>query len=180
MLSNQFGLSGLLEIQIMTVWSHFTFVFFVFHILNQVSSCFSCLAECCNNILPWSSRSVSGTTRLHLTSHEHDDEDEWIYIFGWTFPLIPDGQLHKIGPTPPWFKQNIMSVSFFGVFILIWTFFRSPKHKSSMMTATSIIKRIYIIHFWYWHTNKLNNLKVLHSSKLARTRSDLQHQHIVP
>ena len=45
-----------------------------FSVLNQVSSYFSCLAKCWNSVLLWSSRNVFWTTRLHLTSHQHEDE----------------------------------------------------------------------------------------------------------
>lgn len=46
------------------------FCFIVCHILNQVSSEFSCLAECCNVVFLQRSRNVLWTTQFHLTFHQ--------------------------------------------------------------------------------------------------------------
>ena len=54
---------------------YFLFFVVVFYILNQVSSCFSCLAECCNTVLQWSSRNVLWTMNLHLTFPQQEGEE---------------------------------------------------------------------------------------------------------
>ena len=46
------------------------FILVVFSILSQVTSYFSCLGECCNTVLLWSSREVLCTTRLQPTFHQ--------------------------------------------------------------------------------------------------------------
>ena len=52
------------------VWSNFMFLWLSFSILKQVSSYFSCLGDCCNSVLLWSSRRVlfgSGKRRWWLS-----------------------------------------------------------------------------------------------------------------
>ena len=45
----------------------YLFIQVICSVLNQVPSCFSCLAERCNSVLLWSSRNVLWTTTLRLT-----------------------------------------------------------------------------------------------------------------
>ena len=72
-----------------TLWSQqmscvepFSCLFGCFSVLNQVSSCFSYLAERCNSVLLWSSRTVLWTTTLHLSLYQRGDKDG-ILIFRW-------------------------------------------------------------------------------------------------
>ena len=60
--------------------------------LNQVSSCFRCLAERCNSVLLWSSRKVLWTTTLPLTFHQHGGRREWLHFHFWVncfFKMFP-------------------------------------------------------------------------------------------
>ena len=50
-----------------------------FSVLNQVSSYFSCLAECCNSVLLWCSRNVQWSTTLHLTLYHQEKDRRTLY-----------------------------------------------------------------------------------------------------
>ena len=45
-----------------------------FNVIKQISSYFSCLGECRNTVLLWSSKKVLLTMKLHLTFHWHGGE----------------------------------------------------------------------------------------------------------
>ena len=51
------------------------FLLIVLYVLNQFSIYFSCLAECCDAVLLWSSRNVLWTTKHQLTFHQHEGEE---------------------------------------------------------------------------------------------------------
>ena len=55
----------------------------VLYILNQVSSCFSCLAECCHAV---SCEAPEVFWKLWNFSWRYVDND-WMFMFGWTAPL---------------------------------------------------------------------------------------------
>ena len=52
----------------------YSFLVVFWHFLKQVPIYFSCLGECCNAVLPWSSRNVLWTAKLHPTFHQHEGE----------------------------------------------------------------------------------------------------------
>ena len=66
----------------------FSCVFFFYQVFKHVLMLLSCLGECCDIVLLWSSMDVLCTIKFHLTFHLHGDGQIMrIYILGWNHPL---------------------------------------------------------------------------------------------
>lgn len=93
---SQFGLSGLPKTWIKLV--KFVFFFFFLFKTSPHLLLFSCLGECFNTALLWSSRNVFWMMKLHPIFHQHEMwvDTDWICVFGWIIPLISGPRKNSI------------------------------------------------------------------------------------
>ena len=104
-------------------------ILFLFLILKRVLIHFGYLGECSNAALQWSSRNVLRTTKLHLTFHLHEDEEN-ILNFGWAFPLKESLSAVK--------KRNVCWI-------------KCSMFSSCLNTCTRSMVNLKINVVWLWH-----------------------------